>query len=209
MRYALITALVCFVLVTGRAHAATPDQWIPQPFAGTIYLDKSKCPGECYSIVKDGKLVGSPDVLQLVTVQVDDRSKPLYSAKAKQQPCADKKACQDLIKDGLFCQGLDGYQATIAQDYSEAYCVKLLGYEKRLEKQLVVDTALAAAKEQAKIDALSEASLKAQKKVNREAPLKKCLKDLKANPVAQGDVEKCLLLVLKEMISERVKASDL
>lgn len=209
MHHLVMIFLIFAVVSTVRSEAKVPDQWIPQPFAGTVYLEKSKCPGECYSIVKDGQLVGSPELLKLVTVEVDNPSKPLFSAKAKQQPCADKKACQDLIKDGLFCQGLDGYQALLAKDYSEAYCVKFLGYEKRLEKRMVVDTALAAAKEQAKIDDLAEASLKAQKKVNREAPLKKCLKDMKADPVAQGDVEKCLLLVLKEMLSERVKASDL
>jgi len=83
----------------------------------------------------------------------------------------------------------EGYFSVVAQDYSEVYCTKLTGYEKKTVYKLEEDAAKKAAYE-------AEQAAKEQEKLNKEnakESAKLILKDCKVNDKFDKDCFQKLL----------------
>jgi hypothetical protein len=148
----------------------------------TNYMRLDECEKEqgkkCYSASEC-----SPFICTIQDVQVDDYSKPNYAAKTDVTPCriykdyidptteeVQKDDCRLLVaydeKEPTLCTDKTYYPlyAEKEKDVYEAYCTKLLGYEQKIEKRLLEDATLKAAKE---LKELEDAQAKAQKKAEK------------------------------------------
>lgn len=92
----LAASLVTFLAALASAQA--PPQWTPWPLTRTVYLIQSQCPGQCYPIVKDGKLIDL-EVALLINgelQEVQSKKDAKQAAKAAQdQAESDKKSKRD------------------------------------------------------------------------------------------------------------------
>lgn len=88
-------------------NAGTPQHWIPNPPNGTLYLDQSKCPGECMPLVKNGVLL-QPDVVKKVGNEwVED---PVLKAEkeAKAVESEAKKELKRIKREESLVSGIKG-----------------------------------------------------------------------------------------------------
>ena len=89
------------------------------------YTKARDCLSSCVHLPKDY----NPAYHRLFKKMVDDNSKPIYESKSQVQPCSGEADCIDKISS-LACDKSSGYIALRSQDNTEAYCTKLLGFEK-------------------------------------------------------------------------------
>ena len=120
-------------------------------------------------------------------IELDDTSKPIYGKK-KSTVCIDESSCYALIQPECetvdevetcvnYCDSEgDGWYPIVAANYSEVYCSKHLGYEKKYIDQLVEDATLRAAHEQEKADKEAEKLAKKASKDAAKEVVKNCNK---------------------------------
>jgi hypothetical protein len=141
-----------------------------KPF--TVYIQKETCEAQeaqtCHYYPATEAVTCHS--LDLVDEQVDDHSKPQWSAKQNEVSCEDEAACEALRAD--HCSSLEGYEFFYAENLIlpgyEAYCSKFLGYEKKLTGLKVLqknDAKLAAYNSQKIAKANLEAALGQAKKL--------------------------------------------
>jgi hypothetical protein len=125
--------------------------------------------------------------------EVDDYSKPKYAAKKKVQSCSDAESCFGLIQtvdDVMYCASEgEGYFAIVAEDYSEVYCTKITGYDKKTIYKLEENAEKKAAKEAAD---LAETQAKQAKKDAKEAAKSTLASCREAN----ADAKACVIKIL-------------
>ena len=129
----------------------------------------------------------NPEIMIVQDVNVNDLEKPIYAKATNETPCKiypvyaeegkepNLDDCRLLIRSenigteenpdyiNPLCDDRSYYAlyAEVTKDVYNAYCTKLLGYEQKIEKQLLEDAALKAAKEQ---EAATKAAFEAAKK---------------------------------------------
>jgi hypothetical protein len=152
------------------------------------YMRLAECEKEekekCYDIEKC-----SPFVCTIQDVEVDDPEKPIYATKENATSCKIYEVyseegkephtddCRYLIRSENLgteetpnivyplCTKPDFYALYVDKDGTfEAYCTKLLGYGKKIEKRLLEDADLKAAKEAQEAQELAEKQAKEQAK---------------------------------------------
>lgn len=171
------------------------------------YASKSKCENvesvKCFKI--DAEV--TPETHVVVDVEVDDKKKPLYAPKEATLACAGSSDCRIKIKQACTGSGVDrvclsycknaglpdDYFPYISSDFSEVYCTRVSGYEKKWVKKLKEDAAKKAAK-------LAEKQAEKDAKKDKK-DRKKRLKDLRKK-VKDLSVEKDLKDMLKDIIDE-------
>jgi len=181
-----------------------PSNWVAeQQISGTgpvtAWMDKGKCEaqglGKCYDITDC-----NPAECAVKDVQEDDTSKPIWEAKTGAVVCDSRKDCHEKIKPVCDAEGVcvnfcpADKVPFIAKDYTEAYCTKLLGFQKKTVKKLMADAAKKAARDQAKTDAQAEVT----KKDKALKDLKKALKDW--DTLDQAGKDKALKDVLIHLV---------
>lgn len=209
-KYALgifFSLLFVVMFMLGFARAAELQAWVPKDMiegsgAVTAWVEKERCEaagkGECFDISKC-----ELSECKIGAEEVDDLSKPLYKAKSKVVACADKKDC--IMKAQPVCDegGKNCVQhcpvdenLIFSKDWTELYCTKLVGYEKKLVRKMVVDEVKKAAKQAAK-DAAIAKDTKLKKAVQ---DLKKAAKDWATLNAAQKDaaLKDVLTVLLKD-----------
>jgi len=159
-----------------------------------VFRLKDKCEAhyksECFDIT--GKPIQYNKVIQ---IEVDDTSKPIYS-KENINACNGEVDCYDAIAPACtpivntnsfatvadevcveYCEDFPEHAAIVSADFTEVYCTKLIGYQKKNIDKLVEDESLKAAYE-------AELAAKEQEKLDKEAAkeaakliLKDCKKD--------------------------------
>jgi len=161
------------------------DKWVPISES----LCKKHYKEKCFDIT--GKPIQYNKVIQ---IEVDDTSKPIYS-KENINACNGEVDCYDAIAPACtpivntnsfatvadevcveYCEDFPEHAAIVSADFTEVYCTKLVGYQKKYFDKLVEDAALKAAYEQEKADKEAE---KVAKKASKDAAkeiLKNCTK---------------------------------
>ncbi len=157
MKYAYLLLL----LFASMSANAMPNHFTPWPANGSLYINQSKCPGRCYSVVENGKLKDI-ETLSLFDVEEADPAKPIYSKAKDVRACATERLCGALIQDSCavdtvpcpvdsvrkYCSDpLDrAFYRKLEQGF-EAYCTHIVGYETYMVKELKVDETMKAMKE--------------------------------------------------------------
>lgn len=202
-----MAVLVAVFFYIGVTKAADISAWVPKNMiegggAVTAWVEKTRCEaagqGECFDVSKCDL-----SECKIGAEEVDDLTKPLYKAKSKVVACADKKDC--IVKAQPVCD-VDGKNCVqhcpvdenliFSKDWTEFYCTKLVGYEKKLVRKMVVDDVKKAAKQAAK-DAAIAKDTKLKKAVQ---DLKKAAKDWATLNAAQKDaaLKDVLTVLLKD-----------
>lgn len=160
----------------GPVVAQMPQHYFNPKEPNKLYLVREACPDECFEVVKDGKLIGDLDVLEIKEVSEeiceDDLSKPLWSKKSQEQKCDGEEECQKILSE-LKCEV---GQSFIDEDFKEVYCSQRMGFEKTCHeeksKRAFVNDEKKASKDKEKV-ALEEAkAAKEQAKVERLQKIK-------------------------------------
>ena len=179
-----------------------------QGVATTSYAyqaDCEKAEGEaCYKI--NGKNLQYHAVSDF---EVDDLDKPLWSPKEAVEQCYSQSDCRAKLEDKDCSSSGEGYQKFINQDYTELYCTKIVGYNKRIEKRLAEDPTLKAAYDAEQEHATQDADIKKQKKEQRKSDLKQCIKGMKGNSLNDNQFKKCVADMLREIGEGYLDSEDL
>jgi hypothetical protein len=107
------------------------------------------------------KLVGNIEDISKIIVEEDDLFSPIFEKKSNVTACEGIDLCRELIAEKCIedvCEKYcpDSYSAYINEDYSEAYCTRVIGHNKKQVEQYVYDSTKRSsrlASEQAKRDA--------------------------------------------------------
>ena len=179
MRY-LILIFITTSLFAARGNYLSKDVINSGDTTGKpVYRLKDKCEAhykqECFDITS--KPVHYNKVIQ---VDVDDTDKPIYSkenitACNGEVDCYDAIApvCTPIINTNSFatfadevcveyCEDFPEHQAIVSADFTEVYCTKHIGYQKKNIDKLVEDATLKAAYD-------AEQAAKEQKKLDKKA----------------------------------------
>jgi hypothetical protein len=90
------------------------------------------------------KLVGNIEDISKSIVEEDDLFSPIFEKKSNVTACEGIEICRELIAEKCIedvCEKYcpDSYQAYINEDYSEAYCTRVIGHNKKQVEQYVYD----------------------------------------------------------------------
>jgi hypothetical protein len=191
--------------------------YVPEDKSIGAFSNKETCEKisnkECYPF---NVQTDNPEIMLVKEIEVNDYSRPIYATKTDVTPCkiykdyidptteeVQKDDCRLLVaydeKEPTLCTDKTYYPlyAEKEKDVYEAYCTKLLGYEQKIEKRLLEDATLKAAKDAEKAQLEAQEALKQQ---NIEAA-KQALKTAKGNveSLSQRDlaalIEKIILLL--------------
>lgn len=126
---------VLFLLVHG-CHLSYAQNFMPLSelkagIAKTVYMNQTDCEKISPCVDVTGLDVATYDI---ANVQVDDESKPTYSAKQNIEACSDQADCQTKLQ-AKVCPSLK----YINQDFSEVYCTQQTGFEKKEVETLVLN----------------------------------------------------------------------
>jgi len=111
----------------------------------TFYLRKAQCGPTCVKVPKNY----SCETFSEQDVEVDDYSKPSHS-KSEVEACDSEEDCK--AKLALKECSDESERKYINAEYSEMYCSKFLGYDKKMVKKYLEDAAKKAAYDQAESD---------------------------------------------------------
>lgn len=101
----------------------------------TVYLKAKKCPGDCIKI---------PDQYNCATGKIDDEmidntDSPIWGTRSLIETCSGEQDCKDKV---LAKECIDGRTAYYNAEYSEVWCNKITGYNKKASgRKIVVEDA--------------------------------------------------------------------
>jgi len=170
-----ICTMITTILLSGMFTTAKAANYFPVGKAGakTTYTKKELCESvegqECFEISSI-----APAINDVIDVQVDDVTKPVYSAKVKVLACTDKADCYLKIEPVCtgtgpariclgYCQASpnpqpNSYMPIVAADFSQVYCTSVTGYQQKWVKQLQENATKKSARDAANV---AKASLEA------------------------------------------------
>jgi membrane-associated HD superfamily phosphohydrolase len=155
--------------------------WSTVDFFPQSWDDKRTCEqlgnSECFEIQE------SEAKYKVSTIQVDDASKPVYSAKSNAVACS---SWQDCLDKKPVC--VEPYRFFIAQDFSEVYCAQINSYEKKDKQVIVYDNLKASEYAVKKAQEVSDKAAKDAKKDKIKAALKKAIKK-EDNTLTNSDLD--------------------
>lgn len=173
----------------------------------TNYPSKSVCESttgeECF-VTKD------VEVKKFIDVEEDDTTKPIYSAKTKVSPCAGAADCYAVMGEDYCDTEPEGYRSYINEEYTEVYCSKITGFNKKIVIKLVEDEVKRTQRDQAVIDRQNDQEFRRAKKQEIGLTLlNDCVADLKNASTQLPDVKRCLLELLKHVKINEIDKAEL
>ena len=198
--------MILLILISMFSINVHGQNWFPVGKAGANrgYESQILCQSTeqyfCYDV--SNKNVATHKVKQ---VEVDDLTKPTFEAKSKITVCESEQDCFEKMGDD-YCP--ETHFAIVSEDFTEVYCTKQVGYEKKLEDQLLEDPTLKQNYDNAKAAKAAEKVTRKNKRDTRTTDLKTCVVTLagNANP---SEVKSCLLKLIKEEIRGELDVGDL
>lgn len=166
-------------------------------------------------------------------VEVDDYSKPVYDAKRQVTACSGRKDCieklnvqvevahpkagQDIPDTDPVMQYPDtvtqtyctdyGYQAYIAEGFTEVYCTKWLRWAKKIEKRLVENASKKAQWLADRQKEINEKDDKQQKREARMTALKQCATQI--DDATNAQLKTCIKALIREQLKDVLKANEM
>lgn len=142
------------------------------------------------------------DEVSYVDIEIDDYSRPVYKTPYNVESCATNRACAERTADESFCEAGDSGFWREVPGGKEAYCTKLLRYQKKTVKQLQEDSTKKAAKVAETAKKVAEKAQLDQRLATAKEQTKGCL------GISESATNAELARCVKEL-SLRVLRSDL
>ena len=186
------TLIMIFYIQLYSFSALAGWNWFPigKPGAKTTYTDKAACEAtEGWDCFDPTPCKG--DICKVVQKMVDDLDRPIRS-KSNVQDCSTEQDCRTLVSNPAYCASGETplYSPKNNQVGFEAYCSKVVAYEKKQVKTLEVDPVLKAAAD----GKVAEEQLKRQQE--------KTLLSKDPKTMTQAEKDEALAILLKRAAGE-------